>query len=81
MATKNNPGKYDCYEKAHPDEPMFVLLGRDLMAPTLVRQWAAMRRAQEESPEKVAEAEACADAMEAWQQKLKLQMRQGVGGE
>ncbi|HAW11807.1 MAG TPA: aspartate decarboxylase, partial [Chloroflexi bacterium] len=29
MGTKNNPGKFDCYDDAHPDEPMFVLLGRD----------------------------------------------------
>ena len=32
MGTKNNPGKFDCYEHAKPDEPMFVLLGRDLEA-------------------------------------------------
>lgn len=27
MGSKNNPGKYDCYEAADPDEPMFILLG------------------------------------------------------
>lgn len=29
MGTKNNPGEFDCYANAAPDEPMFILLGRD----------------------------------------------------
>lgn len=37
MGTKNNPGTFDCYANAAPDEPMFVLLGRDKHAPLLVR--------------------------------------------
>jgi hypothetical protein len=40
MGTKNNPGTYDCYDKAEPDEPMFVLLARDPTASTFVRAWA-----------------------------------------
>jgi hypothetical protein len=43
MSTKNNPGKYDCYAKAAPDEPMFVLLARDPVAPFLVSLWAKVR--------------------------------------
>lgn len=43
MATKANPGKYDCYAKAEPDEPMFILLARDRHAATLVWLWAALR--------------------------------------
>lgn len=43
MGTKNNPGKFDCYENADPDEPMFVLLGRDRLAPSLVNIWAMIR--------------------------------------
>lgn len=43
MATKNNPGKYDCYANAEPDEPMFVLLARDDLAPSLVIIWAMIR--------------------------------------
>jgi hypothetical protein len=43
MATKNNPGKWDCYAKARPDEEMFVLLARDPLAPFLVAIWAKMR--------------------------------------
>lgn len=45
MGTKNNPGKFDCYENAKPDEPMFVLLARDDLAPHLTRLWAACKRA------------------------------------
>lgn len=66
MGTKNKPGTFDCYANAHPDEPMFVLLGRDRHAARLVRQWAAVREAEGEDPAKVAEARACADAMEDW---------------
>ncbi len=63
MGTKRNPGKFDCYESAGPDEPMFVLLGRDPSAPLLVELWAAMRSDAGEQPEKVREAISCADAM------------------
>ena len=43
MGTKNNPGSYDCYAKADPDEPMFILLGRDWSAHYLVSLWIALR--------------------------------------
>ena len=43
MGTKNNPGKFDCYENAEPDEPMFVLLARDRLAPGLTAIWAPIR--------------------------------------
>jgi hypothetical protein len=43
MGTKNNPGAYDCYANAEPDEPMFILLARDPSAPWLVKAWAALR--------------------------------------
>lgn len=43
MGTKNNPGNYDCYANADPDEPMFILLGRDALAPSLVDIWAMIR--------------------------------------
>jgi hypothetical protein len=66
MGTKNNPGDYDCYEKAHPDEPMFVLLARDPLAPQLVRQWAARAHGAGVMRIKVEEAQACAEAMERW---------------
>lgn len=43
MATKSNPGPYDCYANAEPDEPLFVLLARDPTADCLVRVWRALR--------------------------------------
>lgn len=43
MGTKNNPGKFDCYEKALPDEPVFVVLARDPEFARLVRNWAESR--------------------------------------
>jgi hypothetical protein len=43
MATKNNPGQYDCYANAGPDEPLFTLLGRDPMGPHLVELWRLLR--------------------------------------
>lgn len=45
MGTKNNPGTFDCYAKAEPDEPMFILLGRDKYAPVLVALWVNLRAA------------------------------------
>lgn len=67
MGTKNNPGAYDCYDKADPDEPMFILLARDPLAPGLVRKWAEARRMnQDHDDDKIAEALRCAEAMEAW---------------
>lgn len=66
MATKNNPGPFDCYTWADPDEPMFVLLGRDKHAPALVWLWAVLGELDSESPEKIAEARQCAIEMIGW---------------
>ena len=66
MGTKNNPGKFDCYANAEPDEPMFVLLGRDKHAPDLVRLWALLRHEDGETEAKVSEALQCADAMSGY---------------
>jgi hypothetical protein len=43
MGTKNSPGVFDCYANAEPDEPMFVLLARDPLAPFLVSMWSKVR--------------------------------------
>lgn len=43
MGTKNNPGTYDCYAAAEPDEPLFTLLARDPTAPWLVAAWRQLR--------------------------------------
>ncbi len=39
MSTRNNPGPRDCLAKAEPDEPYFVLLGRDRASPVSIRIW------------------------------------------
>lgn len=66
MGTKNKPGTFDCYANAHPDEPMFILLGRDPLAPELVERWADLRAARRGPSPKVEEARACARAMREW---------------
>jgi len=73
MASKLNPGKFDCYENALPDEPMFILLARDPSAPQLVREWAMRRQWHIENgvrpKEDLAmceEARECATNMENW---------------
>ena len=73
MGTKTNPGKYDCYANAEPDEPMFILLGRDPHAANAVRQWAyhreqAIKRGAKPLSDMalVTEARECADAMERY---------------
>lgn len=66
MSTKNNPGSFDCYANAEPDEPMFVLLGRDKHAPTLVWLWATLRTLDGEDEAKVLEARTCAANMLEW---------------
>lgn len=43
MSTKQEPGDFDCYKRALQDEPMFVLLARDPVAPALVEMWAQQR--------------------------------------
>lgn len=68
MGTKNNPAPFDCYANAEPDEPMFILLARDRLAPSLVEMWAATRELMGEDPAKVAEANECAAAMRTWRE-------------
>lgn len=43
MSTKNNPGQFRCHEAALPDEPMFVILGRDPAGPATLEFWAQER--------------------------------------
>ncbi len=66
MGTKNNPGSYDCYANAHPDEPMFVLLGRDPIGGALVRLWAEARETLKPGDKKIGEAQECAASMDEW---------------
>ena len=73
MGSKTNPGVYDCYANALPDEPMLVLLARDPYAPFLVEDWANRREAainlgsrpQADWP-MVEDARQCAKNMRGW---------------
>lgn len=69
MGSKNEPGQWDCYKNAEPDEPMFVLLARDPLAPFLVRLWAElamnMTSARHDGSKSI-EAITCARNMELW---------------
>lgn len=78
MGTKNNPGAFDCYANAEPDEPMFVLLGRDKHAAALVFLWAAMRELDGEDPAKVDEATNCANSMVEWYREHKSPVPAGI---
>lgn len=75
MGTKNNPGDFDCYAAAEPDEPMFVLLARDDLASVVVTGWAMGYKAKhmdadgnlsEKHAAKYDEARTCAANMETW---------------
>lgn len=69
MATKNNPGKFDCYANAMPDEPLFVLLGRDIAAPATIRFWCSERirlGRNVAEDDQIVEAIECAAKMEAY---------------
>jgi hypothetical protein len=73
MGTKNNPGKYDCYANAEPDEPMFTLLARDPAAPQVIAYWTQLRAEMIELKlkpqsdyEMLDEAVKCASEMQAW---------------
>lgn len=73
MGSKNEPGQFDCYANALPDEPMFVLLARDPSAPDRVDEWATERQRQIEKGYRpksdqalVDEAIQCAANMRRW---------------
>lgn len=66
MATKHNNS---CHEKSKDDEPIFTLVGRDELAPKVVRYWAELAGQRGVPRQKVSEALACAEAMEAWPEK------------
>lgn len=85
MSTKLNPGAYDCYAQALPDEPMFILLARDAYAPILLGDWATHRgraiRAGMRPVEdwaKVAAARRCAGAMLLWRRENDGRWRKDV---
>jgi hypothetical protein len=72
VETKAKPSPEGCYARALPDEPMFILLGRDRCAPDAIRRWAdertrlAIEEDWSEDPERITDAVDTADAMERW---------------
>ena len=84
MSTKTNPGAYDFYSRALPDEPMFVLLARDPFAPYLVEMWAAQREHEIREQKRprtdaamVTEARAESVAMRTWRAENDGKWREG----
>ena len=53
MATKANPGKFDCYAKAMDDEPIFTLRAKDPVADSFVAAWAAVRAGNTEDAKRL----------------------------
>lgn len=70
MGTKNEPGRFDCFDKAEADEPLFVLRAKDPVAAATVRVWILLRRVARLNKlgeaERLEEAENCAHAMDLW---------------
>jgi hypothetical protein len=73
MALWNEELTTGCFARAKKDEPMFVLLARDRLAPWLVRGWALLRTLQiwigtkpASDFERCDEARALAEQMRAW---------------
>lgn len=84
MGTKANPGKFDCYAKAEPDEPLFILLARDRWAPALVEIWTILRDSEarqlgpaelEKHLAKITEAVECRGDMKRWARGKQLETR------
>ena len=78
MGTKAQPGFYSYLGKAEPDEPVFVLMGRDPLAPMLIRRWADHAGRSGERPDKVAEAYALAQQFDEYRKTYGQRPRHGV---
>lgn len=66
MGTKNKPGDFDCYATAEPDEPMFILLGRDPCACLVVAFWVKLRQTLNPDDPKIDNARVCVRELEAY---------------
>jgi hypothetical protein len=61
--TVGDERNWECLVNRRPDEPMFVVLGRDPDGAHIVHEWADRREAAGGDPEHVAQARAVARAM------------------
>jgi len=67
METKANPNPNGCLARALPDEPMFILLGRDPSAPAAIRGWVDERsKLENQDSSQLAAALNDASEFEAW---------------
>jgi hypothetical protein len=66
MSSTKNEG-VSCFDKADPDEPVFVLRAQDMLSPEIVREWAYRAQCEGAPIAKCDEARRIADAMEQWQ--------------
>ena len=65
-----NTSDSGCLVKARDDEPIFVLLSRDVLSAGLARLWAVMARDRQlHDPVKINDALECAHEMEAYRGK------------
>lgn len=58
-----------------PDEPVFVLRARDLIAPYAAMRWINLARDMGMVPARVADAQAAIDAMHRWRERNKQIVR------
>ena len=58
--------RFSCLNKAHPDEPIFVLRAQDICAAQAVRYWGYLAQANGTPIPKVEEALKLADKMDLW---------------
>jgi hypothetical protein len=83
MGTKTNPGKFNCYAAALPDEEVFTVLGRDPALPATIRFWMGERArlgkaVEPDDVERLGEAGIIADRAAAWREKHLNPMGDGV---
>lgn len=65
----NRPGS--CLNKAHDDEPIFVIRAKDPVGASTVRQWAIeAERSGMHGDDKIADARALAEDMDDWRHDL-----------
>jgi hypothetical protein len=67
MWSKTNPGPFDRYAAAEPDEPLFVLRGSDPVSTLLVSLWTGVRNVMGANrPDEALDAIQCSLALEQW---------------
>jgi hypothetical protein len=57
---------HSAWNKAHADEPLFIIRGQDMIGAGLVRNWAKNAKARGAAPARTQEAMEIAEAMERW---------------